>query len=308
LTPVTSLTRGSCHMSRMILIFALIFSALAAASDSAHQAAYRADTLTPINITPTFDNGYLVVYNHEDVALYAPDGTLSYRIKVPETALIPNVAVHADGTAAAAINSQIHGGAILVFDNQGSRILKIDTGNFLPSFICFAADHSIWTTGRQGRRGETAQFFILRHYSQNGTELGGFLPRSSFQDDGEPATDIVGLSGLRTASDRVGALLTFGGIRTKSLWVETDMAGNEIGRWPMNIDGFPAALTASGAVYGQTGDGFLFTLNRSTGTWNRITPESDARLLGGNDEALVMMLRGRAVVRWVPVSTLVTRR
>jgi hypothetical protein len=49
----------------------------------------------------------------------------------------------------------------------------------------------------------------------------------------------------------------------------------------MNIDGLPAALTSSGAVYGQTGAGFLFALDRSTGNWNRITPESFARLLVG---------------------------
>jgi hypothetical protein len=236
---------------KAILLSTMILSTVTAGPDSARVVYYRADTLTPMNITPTFDNGYLAVYDRDDVAVYAPDGMLVYRIKIPYASRIPNVAVDTDGTAGAAVNSSIAGGsAILVFDRQGSQTQRINTGGLLPSFICFAADHSIWVTGRQAQRraADTAQFFILHHYSRNGRELGAFLPRSTFPGDEEPATDIVGISGLRCNGDRIGATLSMNGYRTKALWVETDLNGNEVGRWSVDIDGLPVAMARDGAV------------------------------------------------------------
>src|SRR5215469_10159386 len=84
-------------MLKMILISIATLSALAAASDSEREVVYRGDSLTPMNITPTFDNGYLVVYDRSNVALYTPDGTRAYRIKTPGAARIPNVAVNGSG-------------------------------------------------------------------------------------------------------------------------------------------------------------------------------------------------------------------
>src|SRR6059058_5356386 len=79
----------------------------APASSQIHDVHYQGG-LTPLNITPTFDHGYLVAYDRdESVDVYAPDGSLRYKASAhgPDgsQARIFNAAVDADGTLAAAI-------------------------------------------------------------------------------------------------------------------------------------------------------------------------------------------------------------
>ena len=171
----------------------------------------------------------------------------------------------------------------------------------MPSFVCFAPDHSIWSTGKLARQSLTdkPEFFILRHFSFDGKELGAFLPRSSFDDDGEPAAAIIGTSGLGVANNRIGALLAYG--RSKALWVEADLNGKEIGRWRADIDGQPAAFTPSGAIYAQE-VGRISVLDHVTGKWNPASIQSDGFLVAADGEALVFMIRGTPSLRWVPVN------
>lgn len=171
----------------------------------------------------------------------------------PEHGVIHNVTVDTDQTAAAAVEVGGKSGVISIFEGTGSPIRAIETGKYLPSFVCFAPDHSIWTTGRQQRQSlsDKPEYFILRHFFRDGEELGTFLPRSSFEADDRtgPVMVIVGLPGLRAANNRIGALLNYGGNGEKALWVETDLNGKEIGRWRVNIDGFPSVFTPNGIVY-----------------------------------------------------------
>jgi hypothetical protein len=189
-------------MPKLILLSFLVFSSAAVASESVREVYYQADTLTPSNIVPTFENGYLVVYGLRSVSVYARDGSLAYNITAPENGVIHNVAMDTDQTAAAAV--ELFGartaGMISIFSRTGSPIGVIDTGSYLPSFVCFAPDHSIWAAGRQERQSlaDQPEYFILRHFSHDGKELGAYFRSSSFEDDDmDPVPSCVGLSGLR---------------------------------------------------------------------------------------------------------------
>src|ERR1700722_13120127 len=71
---------------------------------------YQGD-LAPLNILPTFDKGYLAVYEREHtIALYGPDGTLAYRAvpQVPGAKLgVMNATPDSDGSLAIAIGYRI---------------------------------------------------------------------------------------------------------------------------------------------------------------------------------------------------------
>src|SRR5579863_4818586 len=72
---------------------------------------YQGD-LAPLNILPTFDKGYLAVYEREHtIALYGPDGTLAYRAmpQVPGAKWtdVMNAAPDNDGSVAIAVACRI---------------------------------------------------------------------------------------------------------------------------------------------------------------------------------------------------------
>jgi len=292
-------------MLKLIVLSLLIISPASVGAESVRHVLYQAESIAPTNSPPTFDNGFLVVYSIGVATVYTRDGVLAYSIPVPDGHHIPYVAVDTDQTAAAAVNRGNSGGGIAIFDRRGSQIQIIETGQYLPSFICFAPDHSIWTTGKHARRSlaEKPEFFILRHFSRDGKELGAFLPRSSFEDDGEPAADIVGRAYLRIANNRIGAFLRNAGNATKALWVEVDLNGKELGRWRTgDIDRQPVAFTPSGAVYAER-FGDISVLDHVTGKWNPVPIPSEGILLGADGEALVFMARGTPELRWVPLDT-----
>jgi hypothetical protein len=287
-------------MIRSIVLFAIAFSNVCFASSAVRELKYQADTLTPANITPTFDNGYLVVYAIRSVLVYEPDGTLAYSSAIPEGSHIPNVAVDRDGISAAAVHVSGQKGRISIRSRAGAQLTEIDTDQYLPSYICFAPDHSIWATGAD-MYNSGDEFFILRHHSRDGAELGRFLPRSSFQLRGQPAIDVTGLSGLRAAKNSLGLLIGYGGDGGRpALWLETDLSGKELGRWTADFDGWPATLTANGAVYAQA-SGHILSLDRSGKKWNPTRIPTDGLLIGADGETLVFMVRGSPVLRWVPI-------
>ena len=288
-------------MIKLLVLPFVIFSA-AVGSDIVRQVDYQTGSLTPLNISPTFDNGYLVVYGHRGASVYSNDGSIAYAISNPENGRIANLAVDKDRTAAAAVHYGLpsgRAGAISVFNSTGSQISLIRTGRYLPSFVCFGPDHSIWAIGRQVRESldDRPEFFVMRHFSPDGKVLGAFLPRSSFDREGEPSVDIIGMSGLRTADNRIGAWLDYGGERGKALWVETDLNGNETGRW--RLDGrTPKAFLSRGVLYAQKDGGFS-VLDRPTGKWIPILLPFDGILLGSDGQALVFLVRGGTRLHWI---------
>ena len=290
-------------MSKLILLFFVVCASAAIGADAVRHVRYQTESLAPTNSPPTFDNGYLVVYGLASHSVYAPDGSLAYNISWPEGVHITYIAVDTDQTAAAAADHGNIKGSIAIFDRTGSQIRVIETGQYLPSFVCFAPDHSLWTTGKHVRHSlaDKPEFFILRHFSHDGKELGAFLPRSSFEDDGEPAADIVGRSYLRVSDNRLGAFMRYGLNVSKALWVEADLNGKEIGRWLVGIDRDPVAFTPSGAIYAQEAGG-ISVLDHATGKWNPVSMQSEGILLGADGEALVLMVRGTPELRWVTVN------
>ena len=258
-------------MWKLVLFCCTLILPGAADSQPKPEVFYAGD-ITPASITPTFENGYLAVYDLDGAALvYAPDGSLAFRFSPPHKgASVVNVAVDVDGVSAFAVEGPRGRGAISIVDPKGVQFRWIDTDDYVPSGLSFAPDHSLWTTGSKPEvlsAGELPEYEILRHCSQDGRELGRYLPRSSFAEEFpagsgiSPSHVIVGLWESRVAGGRVGVGLAG---RDGHLWVETDMSGREAGRW--RLEGHPSAITADGTVYAATGKGIL-ALDRGSGQW-----------------------------------------
>jgi len=300
-------------MLLLCLLTAIASSSTAFAAE-ARDVYYQGD-LAPLNIVPTFDKGHLVVYDRDHkINVYAPDGSPLYRAaaQVPNTdwADIQNAAVDTDGTLVGAIRysraKRTSGGGIVLFDRTGAQIRFVDTGLYLPTQVCFAPDHSIWTVGWQGPEaiGKNEDYFILQNYSQDGQQLGAFLPRSSFDAEPDPVGPMTGAWQLRTSNGRVGAIFYASSIlrtwqkpRSAEQWVETDLKGKETGRWDFAGRSL-LAFTQSGAIYGQEHDVAVF--DRATTNWRPVAGMPDGHLLGADGESLVFSLRGQSVLRWVP--------
>jgi hypothetical protein len=287
-------------MLRVILLVFALFAARAVGLCEDRSVAVRAETVSPMNILPTFDNGYLVAYERDGFAVYAPDGALAFRTTKSGRQGVVNVAVDVDGAAAAAIESPDQKNGIAVFEPNGAEKRFIRTGEFIPSQVCFAPDHTIWAIGeiKRYRDQPAPEYFILRHFSREGDSLGQFLARSSFENaDHAPATVIVGGWGLRIANGRIGAYLTFGGGRKLAQWVEADLNGKELGRWSADFDGSPAAFTQNGDVYARTIAGVL-KLDRATRQWNPVSTPGRS-LIGAMNDTLVFLSPGEGVLRYV---------
>jgi len=295
----------------LVLCLLLTISSTTALAAEARDVYYQGD-VAPLNIMPTFDKGYLVVYDRDHkINVYAPGGSPLYSAsaQVPNTdwADIENAAVDTDGTLAGAIEHRRlkheSSGGIVLFDRTGTQIRFIDTGQYLPTQVCFAPDHSIWTIGWQGHVGKNEDYFILRDYSQEGNELGAFLPRSSFDAEPDPVGPVTGGWQLRTSNARVGAIFYVSSIlgkwqkpRSVGQWVETDLKGKETGRW--DFAARLLAFTQSGALYGQEHDVAVF--DRATSSWRPVAGMPDGNLLGADGDSLVFSLRGQNILRWVP--------
>ena len=161
----------------------------------------------------------MFAYDAHKIDVFGPDGLHLYDVS-PQVAgsgvgHIDNAAVDTDGTIAGAVDYSRDGssrnisGGIALFDRSGKQVLFFDTRPFFPTQVSFGPDHSIWTLGWPGpglgRWGD--DFFILRNYSQDGRELGRFLPRSAFDPERDPVGPLVGMWELRVIGNRVGAVL-----------------------------------------------------------------------------------------------------
>ena len=282
--------------------------ALAAAALVAQaQKAQPWDGATPSNIVPTFDKGSLAVYDGSDIQIYSPDGSPALRLVGGKERSLTNAAVDTDGTAVAGVSRISNAatvGGVAVFDHTGVLLREFGTGEYVPTQLCFGPDHSLWTIGwKDGNTADSAKdFFILRHYSLDGKELGAYLPRSSLPvtDAGETpeASRALGRWGLRISKDRVGAFLYYVG-RKGHLWVETGFDGKETGRWAVEVDTPPGAFTWDGDLYAQAPGRQLVKLDKKTGTWNAQPTLSEGILLGATENDLVFWRRGESALRYV---------
>jgi hypothetical protein len=294
------------RLSSLLTILVLPFAA------QARDVYYQGD-LAPLNILPTFDKGYLAVYEPEEtIALYGPDGSLAYRAK----AQVPGEPVHsihatpdADGTLAIAIEHRVDkspGGGIAVFDPTGIQSAFIDTGtDWMPTQVCFGPDHSIWAIGWRGMGPPaTVDYFVLRNYMRDGRLLGAFLPRSSFEQD--PVGPNIGGWQLRNANGRIGALfyasslLPFGAERRTPEWIETDLLGNIVRRVDTPNKTI-RAFSGDGSLYAAGYRGGYTVLNPTVNSWRIVSGAVDGALLGADGSSLVFQVRGTNRVVWSPL-------
>lgn len=292
-------------MYRLLWLIPFLFSQGPVSADALREVSFQGADLAPTNTAPTFDHGYVAVYDVDKINIYSPDGTFAFSFAPPHGGLTVNVAVDADGTVAAAAGyvPPDFGPGIAVMDRTGALQTYIATQPYSPTQVCFAPDHSIWAIGNV-RQADTPEYFVFRHYSREGKQLGAFLPTSSLEkaEGGEPAMFHVGAWSIRVANNRVGAYLHYGD-RKKWIWLEFSLDGKELGRWtfPDGFDGMPRAFTQSGAVYTRGALG-ISLLDHASGAWNPVAPPSEGILLGAFGDDLVFWLRDQARLRYVPVS------
>jgi hypothetical protein len=288
-----------------VLRLFLLFSALAGQTIFAadvRDVTYQGD-LGPLNIEPTFDKGYLLVYEYgPGVAVYGPDGSLKFHavVNVPgvEHVVIVNAAADVDGTLVAAVEytQKDHRGGLALFDPDGGKKEFFDTGEYRPTQVDFGPDHTVWTIGWIGATTESdpPDYSVLRNYSRTGKLLGDFLPRSTFDREHDPVGPVIGGWQLRVTSKRVGAVFYASSVRKSGetrrdaiQWVELDLKGNIIGRWnppPKHI----CAFTDDGDVYAKDPGG-ISVLDRTSGTWRHV-PGVSTRLIGADGDSLVYMI------------------
>lgn len=298
-------------MIRFVLLFTLL--SLNALTTEMREVYYQGD-LAPLNIGPTFDKGYLIVYKtHAGVTIYSPDGSMLYDATayVPDASHIglENAAVDTDGSMVAAIRyrkDKVYFGGIAMFDSAGRQTQLFDTRQYLPTQVCIGPDHSIWTMGYKRPRtaaSPTDDYSTVRNYSRDGQELGAFLPRSSFAGDLDPVGPVIGGWQLRIANGKVGgifyasSILRPGQQNPSTLqWIELDLKGNVLGRWEVSPKRV-AAFAENGSVYAQDQNG-ISVLDRSSGSWRPVAG-MQGELLGAEGDSLVFKVRGENTLRRV---------
>ena len=286
-----------------LMLSTFMLSTHAIAFDAAFETRYQTDSLGPLNMPPRFDHGYLAVYEWKGIGIYAASGELKYRIPNLSNVSTTNVAVDKDGTAVTAGNFSDGKGALWLWSSAGSNIRVIQAHDYVPTYVAFAPDGSIWTTGTRDitNRQTRVDYAILRHFSREGVSLGAYLPRSSFPTEREPAESVTALPALWITNGRIGVYLPGGG-RKHHAWIEFDLNGKELGRWLLNnIDGDPAAFTEAGVVYTRTTDG-IYRLDRAAGNWIVTSIAAPGTLVGADGESLVFADRVNARIYRVRVT------
>jgi hypothetical protein len=304
--PQTSLSEGGSHLMGARQTFATAAAAISIAllvatdlnsprllGETSRSVTYQAQTLTPLNMPPTFSNGYLAVFSEGGIDVYGPDGGGVRRVPSSRGRYIRNVAFDTDGSMAAAIADKHRDGHIGLSDSIGNAFPDIQTEDFNPTAVAFGPDHSIWAVGQPWPRTveTSSDFFILRHYSRKGQLLGAFLPRSSFPAVEKRMQEPVAYPSIQIANNRIGVAIQLAHWRD-SAWVETDLSGKEIGRWPWTQNVMPITITSTGRVFAQ-GNG-IYELDRAVGTWKPAQVAQMGVLVGADENQLVFADRSSA--------------
>jgi hypothetical protein len=279
---------------------------------------------------PLFRHGYLVLFPPGGVSgtpatamfygftVYGPDGQFSYQkiLELPggREPIVRDVDFDQDGSAA--VGATALGGpsgfqsGILLVDRDGRDIRFIDTGRYSPDHVAIAPDRSIWTLGWQGdasnaRIADRQDYLIVRHFSADGKELKGYLPRSSFPGGLEPGTWGPGV-GVAVTKDRVGILVYSGKSGLNAEWVELDWDGNVLDRSRTdNVHGVALAVfTADNHVYLAGLNGEVYKLDSASHTWKAIPKLGAGFLMGADGDNLVFgEIQAKAVpiqLQWFP--------
>ena len=253
------------------------------------------------NRMPGFYNGYLYSAEPRDVlTLWAPDGhelfSLPFEGHGNGRVAVECVAIDSDGTLAVGWKDGPDGG-IDVRDLSGKLIRSIDTSLYVPAHLSFGADHSLWALGWQldAADPETSarrDYSIVRKYSNDGREIGAYLPKSLFPDVLRPGDESQARR-ITVTADRVGVEAVSGKVSNQREWVELDLNGNVKGRWKLDPSNqFPGvAFTSDDQAYVHRYDRDrdaieVFRLNRATSKWDLVSSPG-MELYGADGDKLV---------------------
>jgi hypothetical protein len=255
-------------------------------------------------LAPRYERGYVLDWNspaNDTLTLYGPEAKPLYSVanRGGDGAYVA-WSVDTDGTTARVSFHAPSQGRIDVLDASGRVLRTINSGSYQAAHVTFGPDHTIWTVGFvDGCDFRTDDFNVVRHYSRTGEELGEALPWSQIADDDNACNTVKPVLGgifMLSASDRFG-FLTFGRPR----WIEVGFDGHLLGQydlsWRPGASVFlPLAMTSSGNVYARIDKDREFKgyamLDRSTGTWRKITGYPEGSLIGADGEKLVFSERG----------------
>ncbi len=273
----------------------LAFAALALTATAADRSVTYQGDLSPLNITPTFDHGYVIAFErnldaanrqNQRFAVYAPTGLPAYdatlQVANHPSVRIMNFTADTDGTVVVAFGEP---GGFAVFNPAGKQVRTVLTGSYNPTQVCIAPDHTIWLTGIQY---PAEDYEIFRHYSVDGVDLGHFQRKSEL--GGLWAVTIVGGRALRATQDRIVALLHPPDPGTSNPyveWVELDFSGQLVGRPGRHRYMWPWMVTPDGILYAREEPGKLMTFDRAANAWK---PATGAVPVGADGNDLVFQV------------------
>jgi hypothetical protein len=282
-------------MRILLPLFLLNVSAALATAQQA-EALYSGD-LSPTHSLPTYEHGFVAVYDHLDNKVYAPDGSLLFRSTFGPHE-VTNIAMDSDGSAALAIENpdeSLPAGAVQLVDSKGNQTRWIDTSGYRPLGVSFAPDHSLWVLGDDRKREGS---FLLHHHARDGREIGQYLPADAFHCTADFDPALHGGWLVRTSRDKVGVFLRCNR-RQNSWWVELTFDGKEAGRWRADFDGHPVAFTDGGQVYATSVGGILI-LDRESASWKPANIAPLGSLVGADGDALVFVEYPRRLRKVTP--------
>jgi hypothetical protein len=193
------------------------------------------------------------------------------------TANIASVAMDPAETIAAAIayhSATGVAGGIAWMDRSGKQTGVFSTGRYQPTHLCFDEKGRLWAFGWQrdaenNIMSDDEPYMLVRRYTADRKEDGRFLPRELFAGKLNPFGPQGGYWRVQAAKDRIGGLAHPNAYQHQREWVELDLEGNLIGRWPIAPDlhgGY--AYTRSGQLFVRDGKtNGLFRLDRERGEW-----------------------------------------
>ena len=153
------------------------------------------------------------------------------------------------------------------------------TNPYSPRFVTFGPDNSIWTFGTDiDAENGKADHDLLAKYDNKGNLKKTFFPRSAFSTPFHPTTYAgKGRTCLRSAAERIGLHIS----RAEE-WLEFDIDGRLLGRWPAGAENrgalYHLALTASAQFYSwqwqrDKDTAGLYRFDRASARWNGL-PET----------------------------------
>ncbi len=260
----------------------------------------------PGEALPIFDRGYLIFTEQRSLSVYGPDGMRVFESDMLDPkgarASLGDVAADTDGAFVACIAysgaPHGYGGALAFLERTGKPVRYIETDRYMPTHLCIDDNYYIWAFGWQrdltdNGREDREDYFQVRRYTSDGKPAGAFLRRSLFPAQVKPFPAWTGRWIVRAAAGRVGAVADVDG---RPEWLELDLDGNLIGRWPLGPNN-PVkllAFTSDARLYALLPDG-LALFDRARSMWNVVQPKPDIRsgtLVGAQENQLV--LSGRA--------------